>query len=115
MLGNNVCFGNSDKNDRGKAMSINESILEQVIISELQQKGYNYLYGPDISRDYHEVILQENFEDTLYKINHTINAEIISESYRIIKNLGMLKLEDMNAAFHRYLTQTSHTAWCVEP
>ena len=86
-------------------MSINESILEQVIISELQQKGYNYLYGPDISRDYHEVILQEYFEDTLYKINHTINAEIISESYRIIKNLGMLKLEDMNAAFHRYLIE----------
>ena len=35
-------------------MPINENTLEQVIISELQEKGYEYLYGSDIDRDYHE-------------------------------------------------------------
>ena len=40
-------------------MPINENTLEQVIISELQEKGYEYLYGPDIDRDYHEVILKD--------------------------------------------------------
>lgn len=38
-------------------MTICENTLEQVIISELQQKGYKSLYGPDIDRDYHEVIV----------------------------------------------------------
>ncbi len=32
-------------------MPINENTLEQVIISELQEKGNEYLYGPDIERD----------------------------------------------------------------
>ena len=50
-------------------MAITENTLEQVIISELQQNGYEYLYGPDITRDYHEVILKDCFEESLYKIN----------------------------------------------
>ena len=39
-------------------MSIGENTLEQVIIENLQEKGYEYLYGFDINRDYHEVILR---------------------------------------------------------
>ena len=47
-------------------MAVDESTLEHAIISELQTKGYEYLYGPDVDRknnagidDYHEVILKE--------------------------------------------------------
>lgn len=84
-------------------MPINESTLEQVIISELQQKGYEYLYGPDIDRDYNEVILKDYFAAAMLKINPDITVEIIEETYKTIKNLGLLKLEDMNATFHKYL------------
>ena len=38
-------------------MTVNENTLEQAIINELQAKGYEYVYGPDIERDYQEVIL----------------------------------------------------------
>ncbi len=86
-------------------MPINENILEQVIISELEEKGYEYLYGPDIDRDYHEVILKDYFDASMLKINHGITMEIIEETYKAIKNLGLLKLEDMNAAFHKYLME----------
>ncbi len=86
-------------------MPINENTLEQVIISELQEKGYEYLYGPDIDRDYHEVILKDYFDAAMLKINHGITMEIIEETYKTIKNLGLLKLEDMNAAFHKYLVE----------
>ena len=86
-------------------MPINENTLEQVIISELKEKGYEYLYGPDIDRDYHEVILKDYFDDSMLKINHGITMEIIEETYKAIKNLGLLKLEDMNAAFHKYLIE----------
>lgn len=86
-------------------MPINENTLEQVIISELEEKGYEYLYGPDIDRGYHEVILKDYFDASMLKINHGITMEIIEETYKAIKNLGLLKLEDMNAAFHKYLIE----------
>ena len=50
-------------------MPINENTLEQVLLSELQEKGYEYLYGPDIDRDYHEVILKDYFDSAMFKIN----------------------------------------------
>ena len=86
-------------------MPINENTLEQVIISELQEKGYEYLYGPDIDRDYHEVILKDYFDSAMFKINPKITTDIVEEAYKTIKNLGLLKLEDMNAAFHKYLIE----------
>lgn len=86
-------------------MPINENTLEQVIISELQEKGYEYLYGPEIDRDYHEVILKDYFDSAMFKINPGITVEIVEEAYKTIKNLGLLKLEDMNAAFHKYLIE----------
>lgn len=86
-------------------MPVNESTLEQAIISELQDKGYNYLYGPDIARDYHEVILEDCFRSSLLKINPDITNEIISEAYKTIRNLGLLRLEDLNAIFHKYLVE----------
>ncbi len=86
-------------------MTICENTLEQVIISELQQKGYNYLYGPNINRDYHEVILRNCFETAMFKINPGINSNIVEEAYKSIKNFGLLKLEDINAVFHKYLIE----------
>ena len=86
-------------------MPINENTLEQVIISELQEKGYEYLYGPDIERDYHEVLLKDYFEAALLKINPGITMSILEEAYKAIKNLGLLKLEELNAAFHKYLIE----------
>lgn len=86
-------------------MPINENTLEQAVIAQLQENGYEYLYGPDIGRDYHEVILRDYFETAMYKINPKITVDIVEEAYKTIKNPGMLKLEDMNAAFHKYLIE----------
>lgn len=86
-------------------MSINEKTLENAIITELQAKGYEYVYGPEIERDYHKVILEECFRTSMLNINHGITQEIISEAYKSIKNLGLLRLEDLNASFHKYLVE----------
>lgn len=67
-------------------MSIGENTLEQVIIENLQEKGYEYLYGFDINRDYHEVILRDYFEATMFfEINRDITAEIVEETYKTIQ------------------------------
>ena len=84
---------------------VNENTLEQAIISELQEKGYEHIYGPEIERDYHKVILEDCFRDSIYHINAGITEEIITEAYKAIRNLGLLKLEDLNAAFHKYLIE----------
>ncbi|NLK24168.1 MAG: type I restriction endonuclease subunit R [Clostridiales bacterium] len=86
-------------------MGVNENTLEKAIITELQAKGYEYVYGPEIERDYHEVILEECFKASMLNINPGITQEIISETYKTIKDLGLLKLEDLNASFHKYLIE----------
>lgn len=86
-------------------MPVNENTLEQAIISELQEKGYEYVYGPDIDRDYHEVILEDCFRASMLNINPGITQEIISEAYKEIKNLGLLRVEDINASFHKYIVE----------
>ena len=86
-------------------MPVNENTLEQAIISELQEKGYEYVYGPDIDRDYHEVILEDCFRASMLNINPGITQEIISEAYKEIKNLGLLRVEDLNASFHKYIVE----------
>lgn len=86
-------------------MKVNESTLEKAILTELQAKGYEYVYGPDIERNYHEVILEECFRASMLNINPGITQEIISETYKTIKDLGLLKLEDLNASFHKYLIE----------
>ena len=86
-------------------MQIKENTLEQAIIVDLEGKGYEYLYGPDIERDYHDVILKTYYEMAIAKINKGITASIIEESYKTIMNLGLLKLEELNASFHKYLIE----------
>ncbi len=86
-------------------MSINENTLEQAIISELRDKGYEYIYGPNISRDYHEVLLEDCFRDLIQKINPGITEEMISETFKEIKNLGLLRMEDLNESFHKHIIE----------
>ncbi len=86
-------------------MPVNENTLEQAIISELQDKGYEYVYGPEIERDYHEVILHDSFDAALSSINPGITQDILDEAYKSVKNLGPLKLEELNASFHKYLIE----------
>lgn len=86
-------------------MPINENTLEQAIIGELQGLGYEYLYGPDIERDYHEVLLDDCVKSSLMNINPGITVDILNEAYKSVKNLGLLRLEDLNASFHKYLIE----------
>ena len=46
-----------------------EDNVEQAIIEQLKELGYEYQYAPDIERDYKEAILKDVFYESLYKIN----------------------------------------------
>lgn len=86
-------------------MSFNENTLEQIVIEELQSLGYDYQYGPDLERDYHEVLITELFEEAMFRINPAITYDIVGQAFQTIKNLGLVKLEELNATFHKYLIE----------
>lgn len=86
-------------------MAFNENTLEQLVIEELHNLGYDYQYGPDLERDYHEVLITELFEEAMFRINPSITHDIVEQAFQTIKNLGLVKLEELNATFHKYLIE----------
>lgn len=92
--------------EKGSAtLAFNENTLEQIVIEELQNLGYDYQYGPDLERDYHEVLITELFEEAMFRINPSITHDIVEQAFQTIKNLGLVKLEELNATFHKYLIE----------
>lgn len=86
-------------------MSFTEDTLEKAIIEQLQSIDYEYLYGPDIERDYNEVILKDYFFEYIAKINKGITQDILEEAYKQVKNLGLIRLAEINEAFHKLLIE----------
>lgn len=80
-----------------------ESNVEEAIIEQLQELGYEYLYGPDIERDYKESILKDVFYDSLCKINKDITEDIADEVYRKVRNFRNVDLVEANYEFYHML------------
>lgn len=77
-----------------------EDNVEQAIIEQLKELGYEYQYAPDIERDYKEAILKDVFYESLYKINKGITEDIADEVYRKIRNFHAVDLVEANYEFY---------------
>jgi type I restriction enzyme R subunit len=86
-------------------MPFTEESFENALIEELESMGYHHLYGPSIIRDYHQVILEEYFYEAMFQINPGITTEIAEEAYKQIRNIGLVKLAEINQAFHKLLVE----------
>jgi len=90
-----------------------EDLLEEAAIEILQELGYEYAFGPDISlggeyeerKDYREVILASRVKDALYRINRDLPEEALDEAYRQIITFNSPMLEENNRNFHKLLTE----------
>ena len=80
-----------------------EEQVEQAIIEQLQGLGYEYLYGPEIERDYKEVILKDIFLNSIFKINPDITKDIADEVYREIRTFTNIGLVQANYEFYHML------------
>lgn len=80
-----------------------EEQVEQAIIEGVQELGYEHLYGPEIERDYKEVILKDTFYNSLFKINSDITNDIVDEVYRKIRNFNNVGLTQANYEFYHML------------
>ena len=74
---------------------ITEDHLENYVINELVEQGYQYVYGPDIAVDgssperasYQEVILVERLRNAVKKLNPKVPAEAQEIAVRDIVRL----------------------------
>ncbi|MEG1506102.1 MAG: type I restriction endonuclease subunit R [Bacilli bacterium] len=80
-----------------------EEQLENAIIEHLCNMGYKHLYGPDIVRDYREVILKDIFFESLFRINKNITFDIVEETFRKIKDFSNVELILANKEFNKFL------------
>lgn len=81
----------------------NEEQVELALIEGLKALGYEHIYGPDIERDYREVILKDIFYSIMFKLNEGITVDIIDEVYSKIRNFNAIDLVQCNQEFNKFL------------
>ena len=91
---------------------ISEDNIEQIIIQEFIELGYQYINGIDISpdgsmpeREYNEVVLKNRLQEAIAKLNPTIPYEAQEEALRKVLRSDSPELFQNNYQFHKYLTE----------
>jgi len=85
-------------------MPYTESHFEEAVIELLcEHLGYNYLYGPDISRDYRDPLFEDVLKDSLAAVNSSLPAEAINDAVYKLKNFETGSTLQKNTTFMDYL------------
>ena len=64
---------------------------------------YEYIYGPDIERDFYNPLYEDVLLDSLYRLNSGLPADAIQDALFKLKNFENGELVQKNAAFMDYL------------
>lgn len=81
-----------------------ESHYENAILQLFQEHlGYNYLYGPDVERDYHSPLYEGALLPALRRINRDLPEEAVAEAVYKLQNFEGGSLLQKNMAFTDYL------------
>ena len=95
-------------------IQFNESAFENALIQFLvDHLGYAHVYGPDVIRDYKNVLYEDELYSALYKINPCISTNAIDAAIFEIKNKLTGNLIQRNETFFGYL-QNGITVSVVE-
>lgn len=90
---------------------MNEDVIEQSMLEILADLGWAVAYGPEVGpdgmawREFHEVVLRQDLEDALIKLNPQIPQSALSEAYRRLVNNSGGNLIDNNHHFHKLLIE----------
>ena len=81
-----------------------EANFENSIIDLFQNNlGYDYLYGPNIERDFYNPLYEEVLLDSLHRLNNDAPDDAIQDALFKIKNFENGELVQKNAVFMDYL------------
>ena len=85
-------------------MPYTEADYENSIIELFRNDlGYDYVYGPDIERDYYSPLYEDVILDSLYRLNKGLPADAIADALFKLKNIENGELVQKNAVFMDYL------------
>ncbi|MCL2092808.1 MAG: type I restriction endonuclease subunit R [Treponema sp.] len=95
------------------AKKLTESDIENFAIELLEEQGYSYLYGPDISHEggnperssFGDVLLLGRLKTAIEAINPHVPSEAREDALRQVLRSGSPDLVSNNEAFHRLLTE----------
>lgn len=80
-----------------------EADYENTIIELFRHMGWQYMYGPDLERDYHDPLYEDELEGALHRINPTMPESAIQDALFKLKNFENADLIQKNAAFTDYI------------
>ncbi len=85
-------------------MKFTEDHYEKAIIELFQKElGYDYIYGPDIERDYTQPLLKEEVHSALMDINQGVHPNAIEEAVAKVTTFERGDIVSHNKKFHDYL------------
>lgn len=84
-------------------MPFTEDNYEKALISLFEGMGYQYLYGPNIERDYYVPYYEAQLEESLQTINPKKPHAAIHEAIIKLRNIDMGSLAQRNETFTDYL------------
>ena len=84
-------------------MPFTENNYEKALISLFEGMGYQYLYGPDIERDYFVPYYEAQLEESLQTVNPKKPHAAIHEAIIKLRNIDMGSLAQRNETFTDYL------------
>ena len=84
-------------------MPYTESNYENAIIQQMQQLDYDYVYGPDVERDYEDPLYSDVLEASIRRVNPGVCEPAIAEALYKLRNIENGPLPFRNAIFMDYL------------
>ncbi len=85
-------------------MSFSESDYENAVLQLFTQPlGYSYAYGPDIERDYHSPLYEDDLLFALQSVNPAMPQAALNEALSKIKNFESGSVLQKNMVFTDYL------------
>ncbi len=84
-------------------MPYTESNYENAIIQQMQQLDYDYVYGPDVERDYEDPLYSDVLDASIRRINPGVCEPAIAEALYKLRNIENGPLLFRNAIFMDYL------------
>ena len=83
--------------------TISEADVEQIALDHLSDLGWDTTYGPDIDRDYSEVVFADRLWESLAYLNPDLPDDALGSALRKLTQPEGSSLETRNRALHRML------------
>lgn len=85
------------------SVSYTEADYENSIIELFQDMGYQYLYGPDVDRDYTSPLYEAELVSAINRLNPSMPEDAINDALYKLKNFENADLVQKNAVFMDYI------------